>query len=69
MMAKNDMTFELIDQVEPQDFFDKYIPYKYGVIFKEKIYCNEGAVATFYAKITEVVQQKDQGIDNKKGGK
>jgi hypothetical protein len=33
-----DLTLEEVQQVEPLEYQDKYTPWKYGIIFKEKIY-------------------------------
>lgn len=33
-----DFNLEEIQQVEPFEYMDKYTPWKYGIIFKEKIF-------------------------------
>jgi hypothetical protein len=32
------LALEEIQQVEPFEYTDKYVPWKYGIIFKEKIF-------------------------------
>ncbi len=44
-----------MEHLEPQKFFDKYIPSKYGIIFREKIFVAEETIVTLNLRITELV--------------
>lgn len=34
----SDFTLETVEQVEPLEYMDKYIPTKYGVLFRERLF-------------------------------
>ena len=53
-LINSPINIELLEPVEPTKFIDKYIPTKYGIIFREKIFVNETTLASFYVRLGEV---------------
>ena len=41
------MNFDLVENVEPLEYVDKYNPTKYGIIFKEKLFVAEETICSF----------------------
>lgn len=62
---------ELPEQVEPFKFIEKYLPNKYGLICKERIFANADTTATITLRLAEFeeVQGGQAGKGAKKGGK
>lgn len=55
ILYKNpDFSAELCEHVEPLKYIDKYAPYKYGILFKERIFVADKCLASFYVKIANV---------------
>ena len=50
---REDLELERIEMVEPLLYTDLYIPYKYGIIFKEKIYVGASTSAAFNITLTK----------------
>jgi hypothetical protein len=52
-VATNKEAIELqnVEFVEPLEYSDTYAPYKYGVIFKEKVYCGDATSAAFHVRM------------------
>jgi len=42
-----------MEAVEPLEYCDRYIPYKYGTIFREKLYVSEATIASFHLRMAE----------------
>ncbi|CAD8130613.1 unnamed protein product [Paramecium sonneborni] len=70
-LVNSEFTFTLLENIEPTRYYDKYIPTKYGTIFRERIFAND-AQASIYVRLTEgqQVQQQQQVAKGKqtKGG-
>jgi hypothetical protein len=64
-------TFELVEQVEPCRYIEKYNPNKYGLICREKLFTNSDCVATIYFQLIngEVVNGGIPVSTDKKAGK
>ena len=45
---------EQIEHVEQIEYFDRYIPSKYAILFKLKLYVNESVDASFYLRLGEI---------------
>ncbi|KAL4452822.1 hypothetical protein ABPG74_002387 [Tetrahymena malaccensis] len=61
-----ELTFENLEHVEPLQYIEKYIPTKYGIIFREKLYVGEQTIASFHLKIMDIIGQVAQQVDPKK---
>jgi len=40
--------------VEPLEYLDKYVPTKYGILFREKLFISDENLTSFYLRIGEV---------------
>jgi hypothetical protein len=72
VLAKEEgLTVEQPEQVEPVKFIEKYLPNKYGLICKERIFTNTDTNATITVRLAEFeeVQSSGAGKGAKKGGK
>lgn len=61
--------FEQQEQVEPLQYFDRFVPSKYGIIFREKLFVGGNTFASFYLKLGEVANlpQQTQQTEKKQG--
>ena len=50
-----DVTFDLVENVEPVEYVDKYNPTKYGIIFKEKLFVAEECTCSFYLRLADLI--------------
>lgn len=72
VLAKEEgLVVEQPEQVEPVKFIEKYLPNKYGLICKERIFANADTNATITVKLAEFeeIQGGAAGKGAKKGGK
>mgnify|MGYP003458641604 CR=1 len=54
ILAKEEgLSIEQSEQVEPVKFIEKYVPNKYGIICKERIFTNTDNNATITVKLAE----------------
>ncbi|EGR31119.1 hypothetical protein IMG5_117620 [Ichthyophthirius multifiliis] len=70
--TKDQLEFINIEHLEPIKYVDKYVPSKYGIIFREKIFVSELTIVTLNLRIAELINNQQGGgnnIDNKKKGK
>ncbi|CAD8164435.1 unnamed protein product [Paramecium pentaurelia] len=58
-LINQEFTFTQLENVEPARYYDKYVPTKYGTIFRERIFANE-AQASIYVRLTEGQQAQQQ---------
>lgn len=66
------LSIDQVDQVEPFKFIEKYVPNKYGIICKERIFTNSDNNVTINLKIAEFEEIQGGGGGGKaakKGGK
>ncbi len=58
----------MCEHVEPLKYIDKYIPYKYGILFRERLFVSDKCLATFNVKINNVIGNVNPIIDPKQKG-
>ncbi|KRW99453.1 hypothetical protein PPERSA_07938 [Pseudocohnilembus persalinus] len=69
-LKEADQQIEQVDLVEPVEYFDKYTPYKYGILFREKLYSSENTVSSVFLRLGKVEEgQQQQQEKDKKGAK
>lgn len=75
-MKAESIQIQQIEQVEPVEYFDKYTPTKYGILFTERLYVSDTTVASLHLRLAESdslsgqqLQQQaaDKGKPAKKG--
>jgi hypothetical protein len=47
-------SIDSLEQIDPLDYVDRYNPYKYGIIFKERLFVNDETLSTFFLRIANV---------------
>jgi hypothetical protein len=54
----NQEAFELekIESMEPADYQDNYKPYKYGQIFREKMFIGDQTSVSFFVQLNQTVR-------------
>lgn len=55
---KDNLELERVEMMDPLIYSDVYVPYKYGIIFKEKIYVGGETSAAFSVKLTQKIKVK-----------
>lgn len=53
LFFKEDLAVDLLEQVEPLEYMDRYVPYKYGILFRERLFVAEPVVASFHLRLAE----------------
>ena len=54
--SKDDLELERVEMMDPLIYSDAYVPYKYGIIFKEKLYVANETSSSFNIRITQKVK-------------
>jgi len=54
LYRNNDFTLDPIDSLEPVEYIDKYIPTKYGIIFRERVFIATETQASFYLRLCNI---------------
>lgn len=53
-LQNESQSIDQIELVEPLEYTDRYIPTKYGILFREKLYADESSITSFFLRIAEV---------------
>lgn len=52
---------ENLEHVEPLMYVEKYLPTKYGILFREKLYVSESTIASFNLKVLDLIGNANAG--------
>ena len=47
------LALEQVEQLDPLEYSDRFVPNKYGIVFKEKIYVGDHTSAAFHVEIKQ----------------
>ena len=53
---ENNLNIENIEMVAPVEYNDKYLPSKYGIIFRERLYVGSTACVSFFLRLAQIPQ-------------
>jgi len=58
LLYKGNVTIEVLDNIEPVEYSDKYQANKYGVLFRERLFCIEEIQASIFVRLTNLVAKE-----------
>ena len=68
-VKSDELKFENLEFVEPLEYFDRYTPTKYGILFRQKLYLSEEANLSLVLRLGEFESQLGQAQPaQQKGG-
>jgi len=65
LYRNTEFTLDTVDQVEPLEYMDKYVPTKYGILFRERLFLNNELQASFFVRICDVLGAASQQATQK----
>ena len=69
LLFKGNFTIDPIENIEPAEYSDKYQVNKYGIIFRERLFCHEEVQASLFVRLTNLVAMvQNVQKSNKKPG-
>lgn len=68
-LYKAGLNIDLVENLEPFEFSDRYLPNKYGVLFRERVFFPDDTQASFFLRLAWMVIKEGGVVKEVKGGK
>ncbi len=69
LSKKPEIQLEPVENLDPQEFYDKYVPTKYGIIFRERLFVNNEVQGSAYIRLANIVGSTQAAPVPQKGKK